>query len=148
MRRQILGGLLVACSAAFLVTAVAGRVAAQDTPKDLKTLDKLEGYDQLPGEKGVKKAMEAVPDQPIETVIVWSEAQPSTGKAPLTVKFSADPVKGATTYEWTFGDGSAPAAGTTASHTFAKAGTYRVLLKVTGPGGLLGEDEHRIKVAQ
>lgn len=140
--------LMAVCCVALLVAAGSGPVAAQDTPKELKELDKLEGYDQLPGEKGVKEAMEAVPDQPIETVIVWSEAKPTSGKAPLTVEFKADQIPAAATYEWTFGDGTAKAQGATASHTYAKAGTYRVVLKVAGAGGLLGQDEHRIKVTQ
>lgn len=140
--------LMAVWCVALLVGVGTGGVAAQDTPQDLKELDKLEGYDQLRGEKGVKKAMEAVPNQPIESVIVWSEATPTSGKAPLTVQFKTDQVPAAATYEWTFGDGAATAKGATASHTYSKAGTYRVVLKVSGAGGLLGQDEHRIKVTQ
>ena len=138
----------IAMGCAVLVVALAaGRGMAQDTPKDLKTLDKLEGYDQLPGEKGVKKALEGVPNQPIEGVIVWSEAKPASGAAPLTVSFSADQVPGAAGYEWSFGDGEA-AKGTTASHTYTKPGVYKVALKVTGASGVLGEDELRVKVTK
>jgi len=121
--------------------------ASRRKAQDLETLDKLEGYDQLPGEKGVKKALEGVPNQPIEGVIVWSEAKPASGAAPLTVSFSADQVPGAAGYEWSFGDGEA-AKGTTASHTYTKPGVYKVALKVTGASGVLGEDELRVKVTK
>ena len=36
---------------------LASIAGAADTPAELKELDKLQGYDSLPGEKGVKKAL-------------------------------------------------------------------------------------------
>jgi hypothetical protein len=133
---------------ALIVMSLMGPALAADTPEELKELDKLQGYDSLPGEKGLKKAMENVPDQPIETLIVWSEAKPTSGAAPLTVAFTADkpPSAANPVFTWQFGDGSAPATGAAVSHTFAKPGTYKVLLKVTDASGDLGEDELRIKV--
>jgi len=121
---------------------------AQESQQELKALDKLEGYEQLKGEKGVKKDVTNLPKQPIESIIVWSEAKPTSGKAPLKVDFAADPVPGAALYTWQFGDGGAPAQGASVSHTFDKPGVYRVLLKVTSASGALGEDELRIKVTQ
>jgi len=122
----------------------------EDTKEELKQLDTLEGYDQLPGEKGVKKDMLRVPKQPIETIIVWSEAKPSSGAAPLKVAFTADPPGDVSDafYTWQFGDGSPPSTGQAVSHTFAKPGLYKVLLKVSNSSGTLGEDELRIKVTQ
>lgn len=123
-------------------------VQAQDSPKELKELDKLEGYDQLRDEKSVKKDLTNAPKQPIESIIVWSEAEPGRGKAPLTVQFAADPPAGVDgpVYTWQFGDGSAASQGQTVSHTFVKPGVYRVLLQVTNAKGALGEDELRVKV--
>lgn len=133
---------------ALIVIALMGSALAADTPEELKELDKLQGYDSLPGEKSLKQEMEKVPNQPIETLIVWSEAKPTSGAAPLAVSFTADPPPNVASpvYTWQFGDGSAPATGASVSHTFAKPGTYKVLLKVTDASGDLGEDELRIKV--
>jgi hypothetical protein len=138
-------------STLLLVAGLIGTPSmAEDTRKMDKELDKLEGYEALPGEKGTKKALEAVGGQPVETMIIWSNANPTTGKAPLEVNFSADPPAGAKApvYNWDFGDGSAAAQGASVSHTFAKTGIYRVVLKVSDGGTGLGEDELRIKVTE
>jgi len=123
---------------------------AEDTKQELKQLDQLQGYDQLRDEKSVKKDMLNVPNQPVEALIIFSEATPTKGAAPLTVAFSADPPPSApdAAYAWQFGDGSAAASGQRVSHTFSKPGVYKVLLKVSNASGLLGEDELRIKVTQ
>lgn len=42
---------------------------------------------------------------------------------------------GATSYLWSWGDGTADATGTTPSHAYARLGTYRVRLQATGLGG-------------
>ncbi|MEO8603353.1 MAG: PKD domain-containing protein [bacterium] len=137
------------CAAAMALIAAAGAARAADSEKEVKELDKLQGYDSLSGEKGVKKAMDAAPNQPIESIIVWSEAVPTSGKAPLKVAFTADPPEGLAgpQYSWSFGDGG-HGAGQKISHTFTKPGVYQVLLKVTNSKGALGEDEQRIKVTQ
>jgi PKD repeat protein len=59
-----------------------------------------------------------------------------TGPAPLTVSFSGAGSSGTIqSYEWNFGDGSAPVAGATASHTYGAAGSYSASLKVTSAEG-------------
>ena len=133
---------------ALFVLGVVAPVHAADTKEELKQLDTLEGYNQLPDEKSIKKDMEKIPKQPIETLIVWSEGKPASGAAPLAVAFTADPPPNVSgpVYTWEFGDGSAAASGQSVSHTFAKPGVYKVLLKVTTTAGDLGEDELRIKV--
>ena len=147
MRVRSKGWMRAAAMLVVLGGATAG--GAQDSPKELKELDKLEGYNALPGEKGVKAAMEKVPNQPVETIIVWSEAAPTTGKAPLAVTLTADPPEGVAdpTYTWTFSDGGT-ASGAKVSHTFATAGIHKATLKVTSPKGDLGLDELRIKVTK
>jgi hypothetical protein len=120
---------------------------AEDSPKELKELDKLEGYDSLPQEKSVKGDMEKVPKEPVETIIVWSEASPTHGKAPLAVTLTAEAPESVAspTYTWTFSDGGT-ATGAKVSHTFSAPGVQRATLKVTSPKGDLGLDEQRIKV--
>ena len=131
------------CAIGLVVSAYAA-----DTQEELKQLDTLEGYNQLPGEKSLKKEMEKVPNQPVETIIVFSEAKPTSGAAPLTVAFTADPPQTISnpTYTWQFGDGGATSTGQSVSHTFTKPGIYKVVLKITSPAGDLGLDEQRIKV--
>src|SRR6185369_7957547 len=77
-----------------LAVVLASAAYAGDSPAEVKELDKLQGYDSLKGEKSLKGEMDAAPKQPIESIIVWSDASPTSGKAPLTVKFSADPPTG------------------------------------------------------
>jgi PKD repeat protein len=83
----------------------------------------------------------------VETIIVWSEASPTHGKAPLAVTFNADPPDGVAnpTYAWTFSDGGT-ASGAKVSHTFTSTGVHKAMLKVTSPKGDLGMDELRVKV--
>ena len=135
-------------AAAILVLLAGGNTAlAEDSPKELKQLDKLEGYDSLPQEKTVKGDMEKMPKEPVETIIVWSEASPTHGKAPLAVTFTVDPPEGVASpaYTWTFSDGTT-ASGAKVSHTFTAPGIQKAMLKVTSPKGDLGLDEQRIKV--
>lgn len=138
-----MGGALV------LAIGLVAPAHAADTQDELKELDKLQGYQQLPDEKSVKKDLTNVPNQPVETIIVWSEAKPTNGAAPLAVAFAADPPDSVTdpVYSWQFGDG-ATASGQSVSHTFDKPGVYKVLLKVTNASGALGQDELRIKVTK
>jgi len=143
-------GLWTSVALLVLIAAPIATVRAQDTKQELKQLDVLEGYQQLPNEKSVKKDLTTLPNQAIETLIVWSEAKPTNGAAPLPVAFTADPPSGVTdpVYTWQFGDGAAPATGQSVSHTFEKPGVYKVLLKVSNASGALGEDELRIKVTK
>jgi PKD repeat protein len=69
-----------------------------------------------------------------------ASADPTSGALPLTVQFdgraSSDPDGDPLTYEWNFGDGSAHATGSTASHTYTVAGRYTAKLIVRdGRGG-------------
>lgn len=134
----------------MFVLVLVAPVHADDTKQELKQLDVLEGYQQLPDEKSVKKDLTNVPNQPIETLIIWSEAKPTNGSAPLKVAFTADPPPSVSDaiYTWQFGDGGATSTGQSVSHTFERPGVYKVLLKVSNASGALGEDELRIKVTK
>jgi len=67
-------------------------------------------------------------------------ATPASGTAPLTVTFSgsgsSDPDGTIVAYEWSFGDGSPPASGVSASHVYTLPGSYAAQLKVTDNSGL------------
>jgi len=60
----------------------------------------------------------------------------TSGLAPLTVSFSGAASSGTIqSYEWDFGDGSAPATGASVSHSYTAPGTYSASLKVTSAEG-------------
>jgi PKD repeat protein/predicted secreted protein len=58
---------------------------------------------------------------------------------------SYDPDGTVAGYAWNFGDGNS-ASGSTASHTYAAAGTYSVVLIVTDDGGATGSDTQAVAV--
>ncbi|EHR69632.1 PDK repeat-containing protein [Burkholderiales bacterium JOSHI_001] len=72
--------------------------------------------------------------------VAAASATPTSGTVPLTVAFSsagsADPDGSIVAYEWSFGDGSAPASGASVSHVYSAAGAYTAQLKVTDNQGL------------
>jgi PKD repeat protein/plastocyanin len=78
-------------------------------------------------------------------------ATPTSGKAPLTVSFSAtgsDPDGDALTYRYDFGDGSKPVTGRTASHKYSKAGTFTAKVTVTDSSGATGTAQVQITVTK
>jgi PKD repeat protein len=82
----------------------------------------------------------SVPSPASQPPVVAMSATPSSGTVPLSSSFSAagssDPDGSIVAYEWTFGDGSAPASGATASHVYNVAGSYSAQLKLTDNSGL------------
>jgi PKD repeat protein len=71
---------------------------------------------------------------------VFAAADPTTGGAPLTVKFEADAFdadgpENAITYLWDFGDDGAGAFGANASHTYTTPGTYTATVTATDADG-------------
>ena len=77
-------------------------------------------------------------------------ATPLSGRPPLTVEFdgrdSTDPNGEPLTFQWTFGDGTAPANGAVVSHDYVRDGDFTAVLKVTNPGGRTDEDAVDIRV--
>jgi subtilisin family serine protease len=66
--------------------------------------------------------------------VVSFTANKSSGRAPLSVSFSSKS-SNASSFLWSFGDGSAGSIEASPTHTFKKAGTFTVTLTATGPGG-------------
>jgi len=81
----------------------------------------------------------------VRTVAIGAASQPPVaeftaamvkGSKSLTVDFSAAPSSGQiSAYSWNFGDGGAGSDLENPAHTYRKAGTYKVSLTVSGPGG-------------
>ncbi len=80
---------------------------------------------------------------------VQAAADPVSGTAPLTVRFSSagrDPEGQGLMYVWEFGDGG-QAGGRTATHTYTAPGTYDAKVTVTDPQGATGTATVRVTVA-
>ena len=79
-----------------------------------------------------------------------ASANPSSGLAPLTVSFSSvgsnDPDGDPITFEWDFGDGSAPGSGPSPQHTYTADATYIVTLTVRDNRGGVGIDTVTVRV--
>jgi glucose/arabinose dehydrogenase/PKD repeat protein len=77
-----------------------------------------------------------------------ADATPSSGAVPLTVQFdggeSTDADGDPLTYDWDFGDGSAPASGASVSHTYTEAGIFTATLSVSDGRG--GEDTATVRI--
>jgi len=71
---------------------------------------------------------------PVLPPVAAFSAAPTTGTAPLTVKFTDASTNAPTGYFWTFGDGRTSIA-QSPSHTYSTAGTYNVSLTATNAGG-------------
>jgi PKD repeat protein len=77
-----------------------------------------------------------------EHVGITTDADPDSGGAPLTVKFTAE-VEGGPAglrYRWEFGDHTPAARQLLAEHTYQQPGEYTATFWVTGPGIEQSED--------
>jgi len=69
--------------------------------------------------------------QPVASFII----DKTSGKHPLTVKFTSTSTGNPDTYYWNFGDSITPTHANTITHTYSKAGTYTVSLRATNSAG-------------
>ena len=120
------------------VAASAGSyfVTVQGVGKGDPAVDGYSNYGSV-GQYALSGSVPAAAGQPPVAVI---SANPGSGIVPLSVAFSgngsSDPDGSIAAYEWTFGDGSAPVGGSSASHVYGVAGSYTATLKVTDSSGL------------
>ena len=89
-------------------------------------------YDVVHGESEFSNDVGA--SVPYRTPVVDFSASATMGTAPLALNFVAIVQGTATSYLWTFGDGSTSTAAAPA-HVYEAPGTYSVSLTVAGPGG-------------
>ncbi len=80
---------------------------------------------------------ETLSTPPVQPPLINFVASVLSGETPLLVKFTAVSSGGPVTgYSWSFGDNeNANSTETTIDHTYRSAGTYTVVLNVSGPGG-------------
>jgi hypothetical protein len=85
-------------------------------------------------------------------IIIFAEADPEVGPAPLSVQFSVfeppqqdieDP-----RYDWDFGDGSPHSSKKSPTHVYERPGNYTVYLKVTDATGADDDDDVDIQVQE
>jgi PKD repeat protein/predicted small secreted protein len=90
-----------------------------------------------------------VTDRPVAIIDVdrdTADAAPASFNFDGTRSFDPDAVEGdELTYRWQFGDGATETLATV-THTFATAGTFRVILSVTDEAGVVGTAEKLISV--
>ncbi|HDR73582.1 MAG TPA: PGF-pre-PGF domain-containing protein [Methanoculleus sp.] len=73
---------------------------------------------------------------PLTSPVAAFTAEPTSGTAPLTVRFSNTAVGTPTSLTWDFGDGETDTTSfSSVDHTFASAGTYTVSLNITDGSG-------------
>lgn len=90
-----------------------------------------------------------VPADPARRLVLWAEARPDEGPAPLEVEFSCEslvPDEEPAGFHWDFGDGSPPARTGRPRHTYARPGMYVARVVAWDGAGQVGEDTVRIDV--
>jgi len=101
---------------------------------------------------GIRVAMGAATSEPCgnRAPAVTASAAPTSGRAPLTVSFTADgsdPDGDQLDYVWDFGDGSVSQE-RNPDHTYSAPGTYTARVTATDPWGETAGDEIAITVAE
>ena len=86
-------------------------------------------------------------DDVAEELIVWAEADPDSGPAPLSVKLGCDPIEEIEqpVFEWDFGDGSPRVREQNPTHEYRNAGLYEAQVTVTDRFGNRGKDQVEIE---
>ncbi|MDO6819746.1 PKD domain-containing protein [Zobellia sp. 1_MG-2023] len=123
-----------------------------EEPTNQEEEEEEEEEEETPSNDTPEVIEEEEPDTPISTEnqspIAVVDASPSSGTAPLKVNFTGnnssddEEVKN---YGWNFGDGSSSNEANP-SHTFEKAGTFKVVLTVQDAQGKIDTEETTITV--
>lgn len=122
------------------------KAPAAATPTTVVTTPTPEGgMGGAAGEQGAA-AGEAAPTE----LVVWADGDPPIGDAPLTVKFTVEPLEliEDPVYTWNFGDGSPEATGAEVMHTYTKPGTYTARVTVRDAHGNTGTDHTEVEVEE
>jgi PKD repeat protein len=87
-------------------------------------------------------------DAEIDGPVIWSEAHPSWGRAPLKVFFDVELLEAGTpeAWAWDFGDGSPIARHRAPEHVYRQPGVYEAHVWVRDTGGRIGLDSVKIRV--
>ncbi|MFN8628324.1 MAG: PKD domain-containing protein [Candidatus Binatia bacterium] len=109
-----------------------------------------EGGDSSAGGAAIPRKGPPEPAENDGDCIVVADADPDYGPPPLKVTFSAEAEcnVGQPTFQWNFGDGSAPSSETNPTHTYAQAGDYTASVVIATPGGATASDEVDITVEE
>jgi len=130
--------VLPAALSATLPAAGTYYVAVQGVGKGSPATDGYSDYGSVGIYELVVGTSQIVAQPPVAAIT----ANPTTGTAPLAVNFSgagsSDADSPIISYAWTFGDGTAGAAGVTTTHTYSAPGTYTAQLAVTDSTELTG----------
>ena len=121
--------LALAAAVAALFPACSRDTTAPAPPTP--TVASAAAADAAPANKKTKRAAQAEPTKPI--IIVFIDAEPEVGPAPLAVQFGTDdPFHSLMrpTYRWKFGDGSPESTEKSPVHVYEKPGEYEVTLFV------------------
>ena len=85
-----------------------------------------------------------------EEILLWADANPDWGPAPLKVNLSVEPLEDVSDVQWTwdFGDGSPESHEQNPTHTYARPGQYTARVRISDTDGNWGEDEAKIDVEE
>jgi PKD repeat protein len=84
----------------------------------------------------------------LEKLLLWADADPDEGEAPLATLLTADPLEDIeeARYSWDFGDGSPGSNEQNPKHTYGRPGEYTARVQVTDKHGNRGSDEVLVTV--
>lgn len=87
-------------------------------------------------------------DAAVDGPLIWAEAHPSWGSAPLAVYFDVEPLEHATfeVWAWDFGDGTPIARRRQPQHTYRRAGIYEVHVWARDRQGRISMDTVKVRV--
>ena len=135
MNRRVIGSVVGVRRLGLSLLLAIAAACSQDGPPTHPTAAGTSPPAQAASDTAPRQAPQV--EELSEPVLVWAEAEPETGPAPLSVRLTAE-IEGGTppfTITWRFGDGSPNASERHPVHTYEVAGTYRAELEVADSAG-------------